>query len=295
MASLRIVALATVAFTVLVGSAAHAQPTWCGGTVPAGTTAVLSSDLECGLVRLERDATLDLNGHTLTAMVMGPERGAARFTLRGPGEVNGQFPENPCVMFNKGKVLIDGGAGQVMLRKCQYGVLASTGGSTVTLRHVTMRRTGVVPMDVGVQANKVDATDVTIDHSDALDVQRGHGIHATSKLTGAGIVLQHLGDGLGAKTIVVSDVVADDTHAAVAGPRKADLTRLTSTRHNVGVYGRRVRLTDSSLSDANPSGVDVATSLLPLLVGTACETSAHWDPLGPGLAFAGTWNVCALD
>ena len=295
MASLRIVAFATVTFAVLAGSAAHAQPTWCGGTVPAGGTAVLPADIECGTVRLGRDAALDLNGHTFTGIVMGPEKGASRFTVRGPGEINGQFPENPCVMLNKGKVLVDGGAGQVMLRKCKYGVLAATGGTTVTLRHVTMRRTGVVPMELGVQASRVDATDVTIDHSDALDVLRGHGIHATSKITGAGIVLQHVGNGLSAKTIVVSDVVADDTHAVVAGPRKADLTRLTSTRHGVGVYGRKVRLTDSSLSDANPAGVDLATSLPPIVTGTACETSARWNPLGPGLAFSGTWGVCALD
>jgi hypothetical protein len=199
------------------------------------------------------------------------------------------------VTLAKGKIVIDGGAGQVTLRGCEYGVLASTSGTTVTLRHVTIRRTVQVPMLGGVQASKVDASDVTIDFRDALDIQKGNGIQATSKITGAGIVLRHTARGLTAKSIVVSDVVADDTDAAVAGPRKADLTRLTSTRHRTGVYGRRVRLTDSTLSDAQPGGIDVGTSLPPLLVGTTCETSARWDPLGPGLSFDGTWGVCALD
>jgi hypothetical protein len=265
--------------------------------VAPGTTAVLQGDLECGIVFLAGDATLDLNGHTFTGLVTAPDNGStARFIVRGPGAIVGQgYPENPCVMFYRGRVLIDGGSGQVTLRNCGYGVLANHGGgSSIILNHVTIRRTIAIPTLSGIEVSKVTATDLTIDYRDTLDVTRGHGILAR-RVSGSGIVIRHAAKGIDAQVVKVSGLTADDTQVAVAGVRRADISGMTSTRHGVAIYGRKVRLTDSSLSNANPMGIDIGTSVRPLLDNSTCESSAHFDPFGPGLAFGGPWNVCSLD
>ena len=288
----------TVMLGVCAGTTARAVPVPCnGGTLAAGQTAVLGTDADCGLVFLAGDATLDLNGHTFTGLIAAPDDGSnARFTIRGPGAIVGQgYPENPCVMFYRGRVLIDGGAGQVTLQNCGYGVLANHGGgSSVTLQHVTIKRTIAVPVLAAVEVSKVSATDVTIDLRDTLDIIRGHGINAR-RIEGSGIVLRHTARGLTARVVKVSDVTADDTQAAVAGAHRADLTRFTSTRHNVGVYGRKVRLRESALSNANPGGIDIGTTVRPQLIDTTCEHSAHFDEFGPGLSFGAPWGVCSLD
>jgi hypothetical protein len=263
--------------------------------VPAGETATLGSDMECGLVHMGPDATFDLNGHTFTGLIMGPEDGGlSRYTIRGPGEIHAQFPDNPCVMIYSGRVLIDGGTGQVTLTQCGYGVLANVGGSRVTLRNVTLRRTIQVPMLLGVQASKVLLENVTIDHRDAFDIIRGDGIVAR-KIKGTGVVLRHLAKGLSASMVRVSDVTADDVTIAIASTRRADVTGLVSTRHWIGAYSKRLRLTSSTLSDATPGGIDLAASRLPVLVDTTCERSGSYDPQSPGLVFGPGWGVCSLD
>jgi len=286
-----------VAVTAVAASRAGTLPEWCGGMLPPGQTVVLGVDADCGIIFMGRDSTLDLNGHTFTGIVTAPDDGrSGRYTIRGPGAIVGQgYPRNPCVMFYKGSVVIDGGAGQVTLRNCGYGVLANHGGgSKVTLRHVTVQRTVAIPTLTGIEVSKVDAEDLTIDFRDTLDIQRGDGVRAL-RIKGIGIVLRHVATGLIAPVIRVSNIVADDSYAAIAANRRADITGLTSTRHGEGIYGRKIRLTDSTLSNANPDGIDIGSSSRPLLVNTTCERSAVWDPFGPGLSFAGTWNVCTLD
>jgi hypothetical protein len=262
--------------------------------IAPGATATLGADMECGLVHMGADSTFDLNGYTFTGIVMGPADGStAHYTIRGPGKIRRQFPENPCVMFYRGRVEIDGGDGQVILQ-CGYGVLANTGGSRVTLRNVTLLRTMLDPMILGVQASKVIVENVIIDHRNALDIVRGDGIVAR-KITGTGVELYHLAKGLSAPVVRVSDVVADDVRMAIMGNRRTDVTGLVSTRHMIGVYGKRLRLTSSNLSDATPGGIDVAASRQPILVDTACERSGSYDPQSPGLVFGPPWGVCSLD
>lgn len=265
--------------------------------VPPGETATLGSDMECGLVHVGQDGTFDLNGHTYTGLVMGPPQngGKARFTIRGPGEIRAQFPDNPCVMFYSGQVVIDGGDGQVTLTSCGYGVLANVGGSRVTLRNVTMRRTFQRPMILGVQAGKVEFENVTIDHRETFDISRGDGIYAR-RIRGSGLVLHHMMHGLSAPSIRASNVLADDVTMAIASTRRADVTGFTSTRHLIGAYSKRLRLTDSVLSNAVSGGIDVGASRLPILTNTTCERSGTYDPTAPGsLVLGPDWGVCSLD
>lgn len=292
---MRWIPIAALALLPCAARTAHAAAWQCGTPVPPGATVTLSGDTECGLVHLGGGATFDLAGHTFTGLLMGPEDGRpSRFTVLGPGEIHAQYPDNPCVMFYAGSVLIDGGSGRITLTRCGYGVLANVGGSRLALRRVTLRRAVDVPMSLGAQAAKVELQDVIIDHSQSLDPSRGHGVSAR-KITGSGITLQHLNNGLSAPVIRVSDVVADDVTAALANARRVDATGLVSTRHSIGVFGKKVRLTASTLANARPGGTDVGAATRPVLVDTACERSGRYDPLAPGLVFAPPWGVCALD
>src|SRR5690606_23895076 len=148
-----------------------------------------------------------------------------------------------------------------------------------------LRRAVDVPMSLGAQAAKVELQDVIIDHSQSLDPSRGHGVSARH-ITGRRLTLRHLQNGLRAPVIRVPDVLADHLTAALAQPPRADATGVVSTRHSIGVFGKKVRLTASTLANARPGGTDVGAATRPALVDTACERSGRYDPLAPGLVFA---------
>jgi hypothetical protein len=286
------VTLRALGLTALVASRAVAlDVTTCGQRVPPETAAVLQTDLSCsgpgtcddapgtacsvdgdcpsglcdlGAVILGRNASLSLNGHTITSTgarvgVSVPPRScpasgiciptSGRVAVQGPGTISG------------GTVGISSFSRRTTVSDVQLHDIgdSSSGAGIAVVGDLVATGVGVTRVHIGVQAKSVRATDLGVSSS------------------GIGIL----------------------THGAVRGVRltitdNGPATIQAGVLDGAGIFAERCRLTDS-VATGNFDGsvpADLLTKRRPLLVNTTCDHSAVVPVSGPPTA---TWGVCADD
>jgi hypothetical protein len=303
--------LFTVALIVSIATTARATDvTECGTTVATGDTAVLQADLDCSSysygIRLLRDTTLELNGHSIAggdptfATVLGvsfandedpPEGGRGRFTIHGPGEISGKqnspiisVGTQGCVVIQNGRAEISSPTGVVDIHDCVWGVVGylpeySNSRARATLDHVVLHDNA----QEGVTVNVLVASNV---ESYAND---GFGIHAISKLVANDVYSHDNVVGVFAtRSVKGSNITATANGNGVASFGSIELTGLVATDNTYlwGVQGKRVKLIDSTVTGSPYA--DIRSDKLPELTNTVCGTSYRNDT-------GGSWGVCTDD
>jgi len=262
--------LSALAFlTMLAGSAAALDVSTCGVTVPAGEVGVIQADLSCSgafLVALERNATLDLNGHTLSLAI--PPSGS-RAVVR--------CESRRCAVGGPGTVQCTGGPGgyasgigtpaggrldvsDVLIQGCDQGIwdMGSPGAKTrVYATDVTVQGSTYN----GIEAEKLIATNVEASNS-------GYSGLAVELVRGTTIIV----DGNGALPNLHSGITSFGGTVKVTG-----LVATNNAQH--GVEAKKVILTSSTVIDNGFN--DISSSRRPRLVDVTCGTS--------------NWGVCQDD
>lgn len=265
---------------LLLASVAHAlDVTSCGQTVPSFDTGILQTDLVCpnpntgddclaatgapAGVDLQANATLQLNGHTITGGCFGVRALLATSkrpaSIQGPGLITGSF----FGIFFIGRLTIS----DVTLDANGAGVV-SPGSST---NHSRLIATNVVANNSvgpfegsGLSAYRIDATSVTTNGNVSA------GISVESRLRATNVQSNNNGHG-------------------VFGLNKIRIDGLTAT-NNVynGVFCRKLRLLNATVTGSQ-SGVDLNTRSRPSLTNVTCDHSSFWSstPI--------PWGVCAGD
>ena len=238
---------------------------YCGAQVPAGETAYMNGDLDCGsAIGLGRNARLVMRGHRLT--VRNPTAGAgaaigilcrSRCAVEGPGTIIGPgvAAQGSAIWHEAGRLNIT----DLDISEFNRGV---TGFRARTVaERVTVHDGG----EAGIVTGGLKATDVTV-----RDHPEGVGISTTGSVKGAG--LNVTGNWIGiqaAKAVQVSS---------------------TSVTGNgfVGIIGMSIKLTDT-MATGN-ADYDLGSSRKPHLVSSTCDRSSN------DLTFGATsWGVCSLD
>jgi hypothetical protein len=297
--------LLLVVVAALSGSAAPAAATdilSCGTTVAAGDTGVLQADLDCATfpfgVRLLRNATLDLNGHSIaggdgteaTVLGVGAEDGSGRgrFIIRGPGEISGtgRLPVSvggtfACVQVSDGRAQITGAAGTVDIHDCVYGVLGSAGEdpngrARVTMDHVRLHDNALDGAAVGrLEASDVDASDNNGQGMGAVATVRVRNVVANNNANGHGV--------FSAKRLRGENVTANGNVTGVGSWGRLVLVNgHASGNAYFGVAGGAVALKDSTIVDNGLA--DILSGRRPRVVNTICGTSVDFN--------MSSWGVC---
>jgi len=193
-----------------------------------------------------------MNGHVL----IGPSDGdgvscfEGRCQVAGPGEISG-------------------------------AVLGVSASSDVIIKDVDIHNT-----NTGISvAGRLIATNVTVNNN-ALGVEADHGIRATNLTANNNEYI-----GLLAQLVRGTGVTANNNLQGVATFGSIVVAGLTATGNlDVGVTGRRTRLRDSVVTGNNGGGrgIDLVTSLRPLLINSTCGLSENVATKQP-------WGVCSGD
>lgn len=309
---------ARLTFLLLVGwalcgpelSATATDITSCGETVAAAETGVLQADLDCSSnpfgVRLLREATLDLNGHSIAggtatlATVLGASvvndadlahSGRGNFTIVGPGEISGVHPVPAlgqgtfgCVVLGNGRARITSTTGVVDIHNCGCGVMGrleenSTNHARAEIDHVTVHDN----LSEGTCVGRLVASDVT-----SYNHAGGIGLQANGSMLVTNVAAHDNGIGIfGTSRVRGTNVVATGNGNGVESFRRVYLINLVATNSTAlfGVSAPRIRLTDSTVTGS--ARADIASRYRPRLVNTTCGTSLDYN--------SGTWGVCAND
>ena len=279
-----------IGLCVLPATAALASDiTQCGQTVSTGDVGVLMVDLVCpsmSAVRVSNGATLELNGHSISAP--GASAVAAefvpvstgvprhRFSVVGPGTIYGSDTGIEGV----GGIRVS----MVTIHDTGTGIKTTSNSrrGTLKLTNVTITQSSDPTNGVGVVANKVTASGLTVTGMpfDGIMVQKINGADVVASGNGPGIPSLGVGFGIGAKTIHLQDLTANDNDGSGVFAEKIVLRDSTVT-------GNRGAITDPNTHKFT-SDIDVFTSSQPRLVNTVCGKSYN-----PGLD--ASWHVCEND
>lgn len=265
---------------VFVGVAHALDITTCDQTVPSAQVGVLQADLVCpnpntlddcigagdgapAAVRLAANATLQMNGHSITGGCFGVRSftGGARnrIAIQGPGSISGAF----YGVFFEGRLTIS----DVTLDANQGGVIAAdppTTKSRITATNVTANDSTGPWEGSGISAYRIDATSVTVNGNATS------GIIATARLTAKGVTADGNGNGL-------------YSHGKI---RAEDVTATNSLQY--GVAARRLRLRTATVTGSQ-SGIDLWTQSRPSTFAVTCDHSGSQST--PSIP----WGVCASD
>jgi hypothetical protein len=275
-----VIVAAGIVLTALPSTAADISITGCGQTVPSARRGVLQTDLVCpvgppgtGAVQLERNATLEMNGHRITGGFAGVAgtlggRGPALYRVLGPGEITG----------------------------AEIGIDAkptSEIGSLV-VRDVSIHDNA----RVGAQASKrLTATNVSADGNDFGLIA---GLLIAAEVSASGNIrkgFMQAGIGISAGRVRGRDIAVNaNEHLGVVAHNGVSVSRLTATGN--GDFGFRLcardvvaSLTDSILTGNNglAKGGDIHATFRPHLNGTSCGRSFACSFGSP------TLGVCSND
>jgi hypothetical protein len=243
---------------------AQAVDVTCGQTVADDTVGVLVADLSCpgsSIITLGRRATLQLNGHSLSA------------TAPNGGQVGIACPEGPCRVEGPGQVSGFGGMAILALEA-----------NLLEVSDVQVSDNGV-----GIHGNRVILSDVQL--SGNTDWGAGGERVVLTNVSAIG----NPGDGITGEKIRGSDITTSGNGGNGVRCNNLKVDRLTAM--NNGGYGVQsthrgtTKLSESTL--AGNAVADIGSQKRPrLLSGTTCDTSRR---LSDGGADLGTWGVCAND
>lgn len=269
----RIMLAAIVALSSFAGPLHALDVSSCPATVPPREVGMLQADLVCSdgeaghpysAIKLERGASLDLNGHSVTF-----SRGATAFVAVECAE--------KCTLGNGTITSTDGGVGistkararvvarDLTLSGFHTGIQSAVG--KIALENVTIdaEAWGLTP----VKKIQLENVHVTLSNPGATNECLGAS-QPGGRVKGRQVVLTGCGTGVLANKITLEDLTVTGTHG-------------------FGVFGGSVRLSNSSV---NGSGFyDVVSASIPRLLSTTCGTSAR----GLSDGTFGTWGVCADD
>ncbi len=285
----RIVSWSAVFLFLLVRAAAAVDVSSCGTTVPKGQIGVLVSDLDCSGgpkycaddasiscssavgafdclsqcvaygVHLERNAALQMNGHTIS----GGDYGVL------------------CRDFN---CKVDGGGGTIANQ--EFSAVWLFGGGKLAVSNLTIHDQKRGALVIAYFAHKMVLRNLTLYNNagiftnldvDAVDVSL-----AGSPPGGCGFEGSLQGRRIKATNVTAGYVAADRLKAK-------NLTVNAPCFQGIRVQGSTT-LIGSSITGAQK--VDVVTGKRPHLVNTTCGTSAQLLPDG---TTGGTWGVCTND
>jgi hypothetical protein len=237
----------------------------CGQEVARGDTGVLVGDLDCSAatgilaaVLIGNHATLQLNGHTITAPpdADGVVTNVSRHgTITGPGTIRGGLTN---VVSGYGHLALS----DVSLEDATEGAVQSEPGS-LELTNVSVNSLGF-----GVSARKILANGLTV------------------------TTAQH--DCILGRQLRGSDVTVSGCATGISLTSTARVVRLDDRDNvTVGITAKAVLLEDSTVTGNKFLGapLDILTRRVPQLVNTTCDVSRQRI----GDAVGATWGVCASD
>jgi hypothetical protein len=249
----------------------------CGAVVPAGETATLTGDLDCGGasagVTLGAGTTLAMNGFSIRHSV-----GSAIDCIDGACTVvggtgseiadctgDGIVVSSPLRRIRRGLTVSD-----VRIHDCSVsGIEAPLAGVDATYVEVTGNGLH------GVHAWRVRATGL-VASGNAF-----HGIQVRSKIVATGVTADANGvngiNGLEGRARVTGASIHDNVHA--------------------GIAVRRLRLESSTVTDNNAgaSGIDLFIGRRPSVRDTVCGVSQQIIVTETQILIGPTWGVCAND
>jgi hypothetical protein len=240
----------------------------CDSEVSAGQVGVLTGDLDCSWdveegsygVELGRNATLDMQGHTITGpqwAVSCPGPGGkctVTSTTGAPGTLIGA---EAGIWSPTSKVV----ASHVQIIANEYGI---SNNPKTTLADVTFMDNGFA-----LTARSLKATDVTV---------TGHCNRGYCMDLGKGTI-----DGL-----VTADTGESATVLQVSGKMKVSNATMSGSPGQVAIFASGVRITNS---DVHGHGIDLAARSL-RVQNVTCDHSRRFGKDG---FVIGNWGVCAGD
>ena len=265
---------------LLLARFAHALDiTSCGQTVPSFEVGVLQADLVCPNpntaddclaptgpptgVTLEANATLQLNGHSITGGCFGVsalmDSLRDRIAIQGPGLITGAFYGVYFIgRLTVSDLTLDGNGGGIISPH------VSTNHSRLSVTNVTANGS-VGPFEgSGIAAYRIEATSVTANGN------VNAGIVAVSRLRG-------------------NAITTDGNAYGVYSLRTVAIEGLTATNNTYyGAAARRLRLRTGSVTGSQ-SGIDLWTRSRPSIVDVTCDHSG--SQTNPSIS----WGVCAGD
>jgi len=261
--SVKRVAIAVVLFASSVAGAVDL--TECGQHVSPGSVAIVQNDIDCtgsperlAAVYLGDQATLQLNGHTITARsdidgVVGDV--ARRCAIIGPGVITG----------------------------AATGIVGAKTRMTITSVTLTGNRNAI-----DLPLGRLDLIDVT--SSSTFAGISGGDIRATR----LAVTTNSGGNCIMGSKLRGVDVTVTGCHTGITMLRSVRVEGLDDRDNlTVGVTATRVRLINSVVTGNIFIGqaLDILSRRRPVLTNTTCDASAQWinDTVGPA------WGVCAGD
>ena len=274
---------------LLATSARASDVTQCGQTVSTGDVGVLMVDLVCpgtSAVKVSNGGTLELNNHSISAP--GASAVAADFVPLPTGVPRHKFRVvGPGTIYGSDTGIEGIGAIQVSMvtiHDTGTGIKTTSDNRNgkLKLSNVSITQSSDPTDGVGVIANKVRASGLTVTGMpfDGIIVQKISGADVIASGNGPGIPSLGVGFGIGAETIHLQNLTANDNDGAGVFAEKITLRDSTVT-------GNRGAITDPDTLH-HTSDIDVFTDSQPRLVNTVCGKSYN-----PGLD--GSWHVCQND
>jgi hypothetical protein len=261
----------------LVAAPARAfDVTSCGQTVPPGEEGVLTTDLVCprlpegnppALFVSDR-ATLDLNGHSITApsntaVIAAPvEFGAVRMTVVGPGEITG----SEVAIHGDGRTTLvnlnihDNQVGVLNRLDDRRGVVQATNVSIVDSIEDPVGHGG----GIGIQTNTVVADGLTVTGAtfDGFFVRKIKGANVVASDCGGGHpICGGLGFGIVSDRVRITNLTAQNNRSAGVIAIKQLLLRDSTVTGNTGEF---------------TCDIDVFAERRPILENTICGKSNGW-------------------
>jgi hypothetical protein len=262
---------------LLLATSARAVPiTACNQTVPVGEVGVLQGDVVCadGVfngVFLEKRATLDLNGFTLTG---GIDAAYGVFCL-----------ERACEI--RGPGVIDGGVGRWVGVQLEPRV-------KLTIRDVTVRngRGGIAGKSLALEKTRVILEGVRIEDNDEGALGSYYVVANDLVVLRNGQLLFGQGEVVGARSFRGENVEISDNAFAGLGAGTVSVENLIASNNGgVGVSAGRLILRGNSQAfgnDAALDGIDLRSQRPPrLLDSSTCGKSSDFSGM--------PWGVCQND
>jgi hypothetical protein len=248
-------------------AAAAVDITACDQEVPAGQTGVLTTDLDCSsdtepgsyAVELERGATLDMQGHTITGpqwavYCPGPGKCTVTSTTGTPGTLKGA---EAGIWTPASKVVVS----NVHLAGNAYAI---SNNPKTTLTDVSFADNGFALSTQSLRATNVTVTG-ECGNGYCLDMGKGRI------------------DGL-----VTADTGPSATVVQVRGALVLRNASMSGSPGQVGILATSIRVTNGVVTG---HGVDLASRSL-RVVDVSCDQSRRFDKDGFAM---GTWGICAND
>lgn len=246
--------------------------TTCGQTVPPGTLGVVQTDLVCPdtiqTVSLGSGATLDLNGHVLTATGLGNvidvhSRGG--HTVRGPGQLV--------------NITISCGVGFDYARSV----------SIQDLDIVSTSYGGIDCLDQDAyQDNRLRVRNVNISGSSTFGITGQHVRVSDVSISGADLIALWATTLRGKRLSIVGNAAAAIARDGYA--RSVSLSESQIEDNGDGIAAVRVLLRDTTVTgNGVPNGFDISSFRPPRLLGTStCDSSLN-------VYGQASWGICSND